>query len=61
MKRLLIASAALAVSAAFVAGPASAQKTYVMKIGFLTINDSNHLAAKWLEKEIEKNQRDALT
>ena len=54
MKRLLIASAALAVSAAFIAGPASAQKTYVMKIGFPTINDSNHLAAKWLEKEIEK-------
>jgi TRAP-type C4-dicarboxylate transport system substrate-binding protein len=53
MKRLLIASAALAVTAAFATAPANAQKTYTMKIGFVTINDSNHKQANWLKKEIE--------
>jgi len=53
MKRLLIASAALAASAAFAVAPAKAQKTYNMKIGFMTINDSNHKQANWLKKEIE--------
>lgn len=53
MKRSLIALAALAAGTAFAAGPANAQKTYTMKIGFVTINDSNHIQANWLKKEIE--------
>ena len=43
MKRILTTCAVLA--AAFAIAPASAQKTYTMKIGFVTINDSNHFAA----------------
>lgn len=39
MKKLLIASAALAANASFTITPASAQETYTMKIGFVTIND----------------------
>ena len=32
--------------------PAQA-KTYNMKIGMVTINDSNHFSANWMKKEIE--------
>ena len=45
-------SGALAAGAAFVAGPANA-KTVNMKIGMVTINDSNHFKSNWLKKEIE--------
>jgi TRAP-type C4-dicarboxylate transport system substrate-binding protein len=33
---------------------AMAQKQYTMKIGMPVINDSNHFAALWIEKEVEK-------
>ena len=52
MKTLTTAIAALAAGAAFVAGPANA-KTINMKIGMVTINDSNHFKSNWLKKEIE--------
>ena len=52
MKRILATCAVLA--AAFAIAPASAQKTYTMKIGFVTINDSNHFAADWLKKYLEE-------
>ena len=52
MKRILTTCAVLA--AAFAVAPASAQKTYTMKIGFVTINDSNHFAADWLKKSLEE-------
>lgn len=52
MKRILTTCAVLA--AAFAIAPASAQKTYTMKIGFVTINDSNHFAANWLKKYLEE-------
>ncbi len=52
MKRILTTCAVLA--AAFAVAPASAQKTYTMKIGFVTINDSNHFAADWLKKHLEE-------
>lgn len=54
MKRLLIASAAIAAGAALAAAPAQAQKTYNMKIGMVTINDSNHFSANWQKKFIEE-------
>ena len=52
MKTLTTAIAALAAGAAFVAGPANT-KTINMKIGMVTINDSNHFKSNWLKKEIE--------
>ena len=52
MKRILTTCAVLA--ATFAIAPASAQKTYTMKIGFVTINDSNHFAANWLKKYLEE-------
>ena len=53
MKRPFTACAAAAAALLLASGPASAQKTYNMKIGFVTINDSNHFAANWLKKELE--------
>ncbi len=52
MKRLLLASAAVAAASAMAIAPAQA-KTYNMKIGMVTINDSNHFSANWMKKEIE--------
>lgn len=54
MKRLLLASVAIAAGAAFAVAPAQAQKTYKMKIGMVTINDSNHFSANWQKKYIEE-------
>ena len=54
MKRLLLASAAVAAASAMAIAPAQAQKTYNMKIGMVTINDSNHFSAKWQKKYIEE-------
>ena len=45
----ILAAAGLAMAAM----PTVAAKTYNMKIGFVTINDSNHFAADWLKKELE--------
>jgi len=53
MKRSFATIAAAAAGLALAAGAANAQKTYTMKIGFVTVNDSNHLQANWLKKEIE--------
>lgn len=44
---------AATIAAGLAITPAQAQKTYTMKIGFVTINDSNHMQANWLKKEIE--------
>ena len=52
MKRLLLASAAVAAASVMAIAPAQA-KTYNMKIGMVTINDSNHFSANWMKKEIE--------
>ena len=46
MKRLLLASAAVAAASAMAIAPAQAQKTYNMKIGMVTINDSNHFSGQ---------------
>lgn len=46
--------AALAAASALVAGAAAAAKTYEMKVGFVTINDSQHVSAKWLKEKVEK-------
>lgn len=54
MKRLMLALAAVAAGMALSAVPASAQKTYTMKIGFATINDSQHYVANWMQKEFER-------
>lgn len=54
MRRTGTALAVLAAGAAFAAAPALAQKTYNMKIGFVTINDSNHFSANFLKKELER-------
>ena len=54
MKRLLLASVAIAAGAAFAVAPAQAQKTYKMKIGMVTINDSNHFSANFQKKYIEE-------
>ena len=36
------------------AGAAASAKTYELKIGFVTINDSNHVSSKWLKEALEK-------
>ena len=60
MKKFITAVAALAAGAAFVAGPANAQ-TNNMKIGMVTINDSNHFSANWQKKYIEEKSGGRLT
>ena len=52
MRRSIFAVAVLA-AAAMVSSGALAQKTFTMKIGMPTINDSNHFSALWVKKEIE--------
>lgn len=52
MRRSIFLVAALAAGAAVSSG-ASAQKTFTMKIGMPTINDSNHFSALWVKKEVE--------
>ena len=47
-----ITAAAIAAAVCFGATGLEA-KTYKMKIGMVTINDSNHLLAKWFKKELE--------
>lgn len=54
MRRTSITLAALAAGMAFAVVPASAQKVYKLKAGFVTINDSNHYAANFLKKELAK-------
>ncbi|MCY4547129.1 MAG: TRAP transporter substrate-binding protein [Defluviicoccus sp.] len=46
--------AAAGVLAAIAAWPASAQKSYEIKIGFVTINDSNHRSSELLKAALEK-------
>ena len=48
------AFAAACVLAALAVHPVSAQHTHEIKIGFVTINDSNHVSAKWLKAALEK-------
>ena len=45
---------AAGVLAALAAHPAAAQKTYEIKIGFVTINDSNHRSSELLKAALEK-------
>ena len=52
MRRSIFAVAVLAAGATISSG-ALAQKTFTMKIGMPTINDSNHFSALWVKKEIE--------
>ena len=52
MKRSIFVVAALAACATVSSG-ALAQKTFTMKIGMPTINDSNHFSALWMKKEVE--------
>ncbi|MEC7490924.1 MAG: TRAP transporter substrate-binding protein [Pseudomonadota bacterium] len=54
MKRILTPIAALLAGALCLTGSATA-KTFTMKIGFVTINDSNHLLANWQQKYLEKH------
>lgn len=62
MKTTLTALAAVAAATATLAvTPASAQKTYKMKIGMVTINDSNHFSANWQKKFIEEKSGGRLT
>ncbi len=53
MKRTVMTCVAAAAGLFLASGAANAEKTYTMKIGFVTVNDSNHLQANWLKKEIE--------
>ena len=46
--------AAAGVLAAIAAWPAAAQETYEIKIGFVTINDSNHRSSELLKAALEK-------
>ena len=50
MKRLLLTSAAMAAASVMAVAPAQAQKTYNMKIGMVTVHDSNHFVANWQKK-----------
>lgn len=58
MKRIATVAAMVA-AGAIMAAPATAQK-YNMKIGFVTINDSNHFAANWQKKFIEEKTKGAM-
>ena len=49
-----VSLATAGVLAVAIAGPAMAQKTYEIKIGFVTINDSNHVSSKLLKAALEK-------
>ena len=60
MRRIFTAFAAAAAVTALAAVPSVAAKTYTMKIGFVTINDSNHLAADWLKETLEKRSKGRL-
>lgn len=53
LQRTAAIAAVLFVPAIIIAGPAAAQKKYDMKIGFVTINDSQHASAKLFKAEIE--------
>ena len=59
MKRILTQVAALLAGTLCLAGSAVA-KTYTMKIGFVTINDSNHLLANWQKKYLEEKSNGRL-
>lgn len=59
MKRILTPVAALLAGTLCLAGSAVA-KTYTMKIGFVTINDSNHLLANWQKKYLEEKSNGRL-
>jgi TRAP-type C4-dicarboxylate transport system substrate-binding protein len=52
MKKISAVCAMVAAGAVLTAGVASA-KTINMKIGMVTINDSNHFRSNWMKKEIE--------
>ena len=54
MKRTTLALSAILAGTAFMIAPASAQKTYKLKAGFVTVNDSNHFAANFLKEELAK-------
>ena len=56
MRRSIFAAAVLAAGATVSSG-ALAQKTFTMKIGMPTINDSNHFSALWVKKEIEAKSK----
>ena len=56
VKRSILVVAALAACAAVSSG-ALAQKTFTMKIGMPTINDSNHFSALWVKKEVEAKSK----
>ena len=60
MRRIFTAFAAAAAVTALAAVPSVAAKTYTMKIGFVTINDSNHFAADWLKETLEKRSKGRL-
>ena len=56
MRRSIYAVAVLAAGATVSTG-ALAQKTFTMKIGMPTINDSNHFSALWVKKEVEAKSK----
>jgi TRAP-type C4-dicarboxylate transport system substrate-binding protein len=49
MKKINAVCAAVAAGAVLAAGAAGA-KTINMKIGMVTINDSNHFSSNWMKK-----------
>ncbi len=54
-RRLGMGASLVAVCAmACAAAAAASAKTYELKIGFVTINDSNHVSSKWLKEALEK-------
>lgn len=54
MKTTIKRTAAAVCGAALLLAPAAAFAETVMKIGFVTINDGQHKAANWIQKEVEK-------
>ncbi len=50
-------TAVVAAAAVCLGATAIEAKTYKMKIGMVTINDSNHLLAKWFKKELEPKSK----
>lgn len=61
MKVNINRTAAAVCGAALLLAPAAAFAETVMKIGFVTINDGQHKAANWIQKEVGKRTGGSIT
>ena len=57
MKKIYKFSSVMAAAAICLAGATANSKTYTMKIGMVTINDSNHKLGDWFKKRLEAQSK----